>query len=60
MESRKANQTERIPKNPVHQMKIYEEFVKKENSYSYRNRTEEFSMNPNTCNSYYIFNLFSG
>lgn len=39
-------ESQRAVKNPVHQMKIYEEFVKKEKSYSHRNRTEEFTMNP--------------
>lgn len=44
-----SNQTQRAPVNPVHQMKIYEEFVKKEKSYSHRNKTNEFTMNPQTC-----------
>lgn len=48
VESKKQLQTQRIEKNPVHQMKIYEEFVKKENQYSNRNRTDEYTINPLT------------
>jgi len=45
MEGKKQN-TQRALKNPVHQMKIYEEFVKKEKNYSHRNRTEDYNMRP--------------
>ena len=44
--SKKMAPTQKALSNPVHQMKMYEEFVKKEKSYSHRNRTEEFTMNP--------------
>jgi len=43
-------QVTKPPANPVHQMKIYEEFVRKEKAYSFRNRTEEFNINPQTSN----------
>ena len=42
------------PKNPVHQMKIYEEFVSKENKYSNRNRTDEYTINPFTSNYFLL------
>mmetsp|Transcript_18700 Transcript_18700/g.17815 ORF Transcript_18700/g.17815 Transcript_18700/m.17815 type:complete len:156 (+) Transcript_18700:12-479(+) len=35
-------------KNPVHQMKIFEEFVYKESKFSNRNRTDEYTINPFT------------
>ena len=50
MEKKSVAQTSKALSNPVHQMKIYEEFVKKEKSYSHRNKTEEFTMNPSTRN----------
>ena len=36
------------PKNDVHQMKIYEEFVNKEKTYQYKNRSEQYQINPFT------------
>ena len=48
MEKKTVVQTSKALSNPVHQMKIYEEFVRKEKSYSHRNKTEEFTMNPQT------------
>lgn len=45
---KKVVQTQRQPTNPVHQMKIYEEFVRKEAAYSNRNRTDEYTINPLT------------
>ena len=32
--------------NPVHKMKIYEEVVYKEQKFSHKNRTNEYSINP--------------
>ena len=55
MEKKSVAQTSKALSNPVHQMKIYEEFVKKEKSYSHRNKTEEFTMNPSTRNYAFIF-----
>eukprot|EP00347_Sterkiella_histriomuscorum_P020538 403337423 len=49
MESHKQQQqSQRVLKNPVHQQKIFEEFVRKEKNYSHRNRTEEYTINPQT------------
>lgn len=48
---KKRNLPERAPTNPVHQMKIYEEFVMKEARYSHKNRTDEFTINPNTMHN---------
>ena len=48
MESKKQGQSNPVPKNHVHQMKIYEEFVNKEARYSNRNRTDEYTINPFT------------
>lgn len=50
-------QVTKPPVNVVHQQKIYEEFVRKEKSYSYRNRTEEFNINPQTCKSNLILSI---
>ena len=52
MESGKKGhkETNFVPKNPVHQMKIYEEFVTKESKYSNRNKTGEYTINPFTSN----------
>ncbi|CDW74070.1 UNKNOWN [Stylonychia lemnae] len=43
--------SQRALKNPVHQMKIYEEFIHKEKNYSHRNKTEEFNMRPQTIHN---------
>ena len=56
MEKKTVAPTQKALSNPVHQMKIYEEFVRKEKSYSHRNRTEEFTMNPQTRKHTYYLN----
>ena len=48
------SKAQKPPANQVHQMKIYEEFVRKEKAYSNRNRTTEFSINPQTRNSHWL------
>ena len=53
MEDKKKSQRDFVPKNPVHQMKIYEEFVVKEARYSNRNKTNEYTINPFTSKSIY-------
>lgn len=59
MEDKKKSQRDFQPKNPVHQMKIYEEFVVKESKYSNRNKTNEYTINPFTCKYSFISHYFS-